>query len=90
METSKSFYVIFQKEVDRGKALPRFVVQSEPPNHNHRVYKLEIGDCIDAARIFFGDDSLTWTRIDLYRITNVNGYPADIQFLETYTMPYVR
>jgi len=82
-------YVVFQKEPDRGKALPRFVVMPQPPNHTHRVYKLEPGDCIDAAELHWGDDSMTWTRIDLYRVSNIDNV-AEIEFLEAYTMPYVR
>lgn len=83
------FYVVFQKELDRGKLLPRFQVLHEKPNHDHRVYFLTPGDCIDAANLHWGDDTMTWTRIDLYRISNINDEPIT-DFLETYTMPYVR
>jgi len=82
-------YVIFQKELDRGKMLPRFHIVSEPPNHNQRVYKLEPGECLDAAQIFFGDNSMTWIRIDSYLISNIEGQ-AKSELQESYTMRYVR
>ena len=84
-----SFYVVFQKELDHGKLLPRFMILAEPLNYTHRIYKLDPGDCIDAAQVVFGDDTMTWTRIDLYRISNIEGY-SDVKLVETYTMPYVR
>ncbi len=81
-------YVVFQKELDHGKLLPRFHVLTEPPDHNHRVYALEPGECIDAAQCFFGDD-MTYTRIDLYRVSNIDGQPKS-ELMESYTMRYVR
>lgn len=84
-----SFYVVFQKEMDRGKLLPRFSILPDKPDHDHRVYLLDEGDCIDAANLYWGDESMTWTRIELYRISNVGEVPRT-EFLETYTMPYVR
>jgi hypothetical protein len=85
----KEIYVVFGKELERGKMLPRFQILSEHPAHNHRVYKLELGDCIDAAEIHFGDESMEWIKIDLYRISNIDDEP-ETQFLESYTMKYVR
>jgi hypothetical protein len=82
-------YVVFQKELDHGKLLPRFQILTEPPNHNHRVYKLEPGECIDAAQIFFGNDKMTYIRIDLYLVSNIDGQ-AKTDFVESYTMNYVR
>ena len=82
-------YVVFQKELDHGKLLPRFQILTEPPNHNHRVYPLESGECIDAAQVFFGDDSMTYIRIDLYVISNIDGQ-SKTDFIESYTMKYVR
>ena len=82
-------YVVFQKELDHGKLLPRFQILSEPPTHNHRVYKLELGECMDAAQIFFGDDTMTWIRIDLYLISNIDGQTKG-ELMESYTMRYVR
>jgi hypothetical protein len=84
-----TIYVIFQKELDHGKLLPRFQVLLEPPDHNNRVYKLESGECVDAAQIFFGDDTMTYIRIDLYLISNIDGQ-AKSEFMESYTMKYVR
>ena len=69
--------------------LPRFQVVSEKPAHNHRVYELQPGDCIDAAEIHFGDESMEWIQIDVYRVSNIDGV-AKTEFLETYTMKYVR
>jgi hypothetical protein len=83
------FYVVFQKELDRGKLLPRFHILHEKPAHDHRVYELNDGDCISAANLFFGDDTLTWIRIDLFEIKNIKG-KAIVESLENYTMPYVR
>lgn len=84
-----AFYVVFQKELDRGKLLPRFQILREKPDHDHRVYLLDDGDCISAANLYFGDDSLTWTRIELFEVKNIGG-KAFIDPLEIYTMPYVR
>jgi hypothetical protein len=81
--------VVFNKELERGKMLPRFQVLSEPPNHNHRVYELMDGDCIDAAEIHFGDESMEWIKIDLYRVSNIGG-ESKTEFLENYTTKYVR
>lgn len=82
-------FVVFNKELERGKMLPRFQVVFEKPAHDHRVYKLELGDCIDAAEIHFGDESMEWIQIDVYRVSNIDGV-AKTEFLETYTMKYVR
>ena len=82
-------YVVFQKELDRGKMLPRFQVLTEPPNHTHRVYQLQPGECLDAAQIFFGDEAMTYIRIDSYLISNVEGQPKT-ELVESYTMRYVR
>lgn len=83
------FYVVFQKELDRGKPLPRFQVLHEKPAHDYRVYQLEVGDCIDTANIYFGDDTKTWIRIECYQVKNIGEQPI-VEYLETYTMPYVR
>lgn len=82
-------YVVFNKELERGKMLPRFQVFPEKPDYDERVYKLEPDDCIDAAEIHFGDESMEWIKIDLYRISNIDGI-AKTEFLETYTTKYVR
>ena len=84
-----AIYVVFNKEPERGKMLPRFQVLSEKPAHDHRVYKLEHDECIDAAEIHFGDESMRWIKIDLYRVSNING-TAKTELLETYTTKYVR
>jgi hypothetical protein len=84
-----SIYVVLQKELDHEKLLPRFQVLLEPPNHNHRVYKLEPGECMDAAQIFFGDDTMTWIRIDVYLVSNIDGQVKS-ELTESYTMKYVR
>jgi hypothetical protein len=82
-------YVVFQKELDRGKMLPRFQVLTEPPSHTHRVYKLEPGECLDAAQIFFADDKMSYILIDNYLISNVEGQ-AKTDLVERYYMRYVR
>jgi hypothetical protein len=86
---AKIIYVIFQKEPDHDKMLPRFQVLTEPPNHTHRVYKLEPGECLDAAQIFFVDDNMTCIRIDNYLVSNVDGQ-AKTDLVEIYYMRYVR
>lgn len=82
-------YVVFVKELDRGKPLPRFQILTEPPNHNKRVFVLEPGECIDAAQCFFGDDNKNYVRIELHTISNIDGY-AKNDFVESYTMRHVR
>ena len=84
-----TIYVVFEKELDHDKMLPRFQVLTEPPNHNHRVYQLEPGECIDAAQIFFVNDNMTYTRIDSYVVSNVDGQ-AKTDLVESYYMKYVR
>ncbi len=82
-------YVAFHKELDHGKFLPRFTVLTEPPQHTHRVYKVEPGEYIDAARVSFEDDSMTFTHIELYRVSNIDGQ-AKQELIESYYMRYVR
>jgi hypothetical protein len=84
-----NIYVVFQKELDHNKRLPRFQVLTEPPNHNFRVYQLEPGECLDAAQIFFGDENMTYIRIDSYLVSNVDGQ-AKTDLVESYHMKYVR
>jgi hypothetical protein len=84
-----SIFVVFTKELERGKMLPRFQVVHEKPNHDHRVYQLTPGDYIDAAEIHFGDDTMTWIKIDVHQVSNIDG-TVKIEFLESYTMRYVR
>jgi len=84
-----SIYVVFQKELDHGKMLPRFQVLTEPPNHTHRVFALEPGECIDAAQVIFPDDTMSYTRIDLYVVSNIDDQ-AKTELVESYTMKYVR
>jgi hypothetical protein len=81
-------YVIFQKEMDHGKPMPRFQVMTEPPNHTHKVFQLQPGECIDAAQVFLGEDQ-TYVRVECYCVSNIEGQPKT-DLLESYTMSYVR